>query len=136
MDQATETDPIARFFERLARAGPVPAFGGATTTIRFDVTGGDAGVAHWHLRIRAGEVTVQRDEAGAEAVVRIGRGDLAALVTGRLNSQVAVLRGLLTCTGSMSGLFMFQRCLPGPPGSAAKVAPVTGQEMMARRGQG
>ena len=54
-------------------------------------------------------------------------------MTGRLNAQAAMLRGLLTCEGSMAALMMFQRCLPGPPGSTGKVAPISSQTVMAQR---
>jgi hypothetical protein len=46
-------------------------------------------------------------------------------VTGRLNAQAALLRGLLTCEGSIAAVIMFQRCLPGPPGSTGRVAPIS-----------
>jgi hypothetical protein len=57
--------------------------------------------------------------------VRVERKYLEAMVTGRLNAMAAILRGLLTCEGSMAALVMFQRCLPGPPGSTGRVAPIS-----------
>ena len=53
------------------------------------------------------------------------------MVTGRLNAQAAVLRGALACEGKLAAVVMFQRCLPGPPGStgteAATVMPGSGR---------
>ncbi len=66
-------------------------------------------------------------------MITIGRPQLEAIVTGRLNAQAAILRGLLTCTGSMAALMMFQRCLPGPRGSTGRVAPISSQQVMAQR---
>jgi hypothetical protein len=56
------------------------------------------------------------------------------MVTGRLNAQAAFLRGLFTCEGSVGALMLFQRCLPGPPGSTGKVVPISSKTMMAQRG--
>ena len=60
---------------------------------------------------------VTRRNSAAAVVVRIQRPDFEAMVTGRLNAQAALLRGLLTVDGDIAALMMFQRCLPGPPGS-------------------
>jgi hypothetical protein len=65
--------------------------------------------------------------------VHIERPHLEAIVSGRLNAQAALLRGLLTCEGSMAALIMFQRCLPGPPGSTGRVAPISSQAVTAGR---
>ena len=70
----------------------------------------------------------------ADATVRIDRRDLAEMVTGRLNAQAAYLRGLFTVAGSVGALMMFQRCLPGPPGSTGRVAPISSKTVMAQRG--
>jgi len=63
----------------------------------------------------------------------VDRPHLEAMVTGRLNAQAALLRGLLTCEGSMAMLIMFQRCLPGPRGSTGRVAPISSETVMAQR---
>ena len=70
----------------------------------------------------------------ADVAVRIDRRHLEALVTGRLNAQAAFLRGLFTCEGSPGALMMFQRCLPGPPGSTGRMAPIPSKTVMAGRG--
>ena len=66
------------------------------------------------MTVHDGDVTVTRQKAAADAIVRISRPYFEAIVTGRMNAQAAMLRGLLTCEGSMAALMMFQRCLPGP----------------------
>ena len=58
------------------------------------------------------------------------------VVTGRLNAQAAILRGLLTCEGSMAACMMFQRSLPGPPGSVGRVAPISSAAVMAQHEAG
>lgn len=100
--------------------------------MRFDVSAG-AEVERWHLTVAKGDVTVTRQNRSANAVVRVERSYFEQIVTGRLNAQAAVLRGLLTCEGSMAALMMFQRCLPGPPGSKGRVAPITAETVMAQR---
>ena len=77
------------------------------------------------MTVSNGDVAVSHKNGPADAVVRVGRGHLGALVTGRLNATAAYLRGLLSCEGSMAAVIMFQRCLPGPPGSKGRVAPIS-----------
>ncbi len=101
-------------------------------SLRFDVVAG-AEVQRWHLSVAKDEVSVSRENLPADAVVRVERPYFEQLVTGRLNAQAAVLRGLLTCEGSVAALMMFQRWLPGPPGSKGRVAPISAEAVMAQR---
>ncbi len=107
--------------------------------MRFDVAAKEgakqsaSAIEHWHVTVHDGDVAVSRQKLPADAVVRIARPHLEAMVTGRLNAQAALLRGVLTCEGSIAALLMFQRCLPGPPGSTGKVAPLSSQTVMAQR---
>ncbi|HEX5188675.1 MAG TPA: SCP2 sterol-binding domain-containing protein [Streptosporangiaceae bacterium] len=129
-------EPVSSFFARLAEAGHVPTFERNSATLRFDVSGDD-GNGHprerWYVTVTDGDVTVSHKNGPADAVVRIGRRHLGALVTGRLNATAAYLRGLLTCEGSMAAVIMFQRCLPGPPGSTGRIAPISSAAVTAER---
>jgi hypothetical protein len=128
-------DPIEQFFSILAEPGRIPTFDGESATLRFDVSGrssGGPGDEHWHIRVSDGDVTVARSADPADATVRVDRPVMEAIVTGRLNTMAAILRGLLTCEGSMAALVMFQRCLPGPPGSTGRVAPITSMTVTAQ----
>ena len=107
-------DPVTRFFAALAEPGHLATFEGESATLRFDVLNGKD-IERWHLTVNDGDVSVTRQNRSADAVVRIQRPRFEAIVTGRLNAQAALLRGLLTCEGSVTALMMFQRCLPGPP---------------------
>jgi hypothetical protein len=115
-------DPIDQFFASLAAPGRISTFEGESASVRFDV-GTDG--ATWCVRVTDGAVAVSKARDPADAVVRIGRRDLEAIVTGQLNAQAAILRGLLTCEGSIAAVIMFQRCLPGPPGSVGRVPPIS-----------
>ena len=134
---ATATGPISDFFAALTAPGHLATFEHESATLRFDVPAGPgvdvANVEHWHVTVHDGDVTVTRQQIAADAIVRVARPYLEAIVTGRLNAQAAILRGLLTCEGSMAALMMFQRCLPGPPGSTGKVAPLSSETVMAVR---
>ena len=132
---ATGPGPVRQFFTGLAAPGQLDTFAGQSATLRFDVRD-DAGGQSWYLTISKGEVAVSGSKAAADAVITIGRPQLEAIVTGRLNAQAAILRGLLTCTGSMAAFIMFQRCLPGPRGSTGRVAPISSQQVMAQRRPG
>jgi hypothetical protein len=131
-------DPINDFFAGLAEPGHLATFEHEVGTVRFDVPDAAAkadvtDVEHWHVTIDDGDVTVTREPLPAEAIVRIARPYLELIVMGRLNAMAAMLRGLLTVDGSVASLMMFQRCLPGPPGSTGKVAPISSQAVMAQR---
>ena len=131
-------DPINDFFTGLAEPGHLATLEHEVGTVRFDVPDAMAksdvtDVEHWHVTIDDGDVTVTREPLPAEAVVRVARPYLELIVTGRLNAMAAMLRGLLTVDGSVAALMMFQRCLPGPPGSTGKVAPISSQAVMAQR---
>ena len=131
-------DPISQFFADLAAPGHLATFEGDSATLRFDVHDGGQ-VQHWYVTVSNGDVTVTRQNAvtrqkkGADAVIHVERAPFEAIVTGRMNMQAALLRGVLTCEGSMAALMMFQRCLPGPPDSTGRVAPIKSQTVMAQR---
>ncbi len=124
-------DLIAEFFCGLAEQGEIPTFAGESATLRFDI--GDGEAERWHVVVEKGKVTVSRQHKSADAIVRMNRPEGEAMVTGRLNAQTALLRGALACEGSLAALMMFQRCLPGPPGSTGQVAPISSQTVMSWR---
>ncbi|MGO8959631.1 MAG: SCP2 sterol-binding domain-containing protein [Streptosporangiaceae bacterium] len=125
-------DPISQFFSTLEQPGRISTFEGESASLRFDVADG-AGTERWRVQVTDGTVAVTRANAPADAVIKIRRPELEAIVSGRLNAQAAILRGLLTCEGSIAALIMFQRCLPGPPGSVGRAAPISSQAVTARR---
>ena len=130
---AAAADPITQFFAALDEPGHLATFEGDSATVRFDVLDGKK-AQRWHVAITGGDVAVSHSNAAADATVRVDRPHLEAMVTGRLNAQAAFLRGLFTCEGSVSALMMFQRCLPGPPGSTGRVPPISSKTVMAERG--
>jgi ribokinase len=132
---ATTSDVISDFFAGLTEPGHIATFEREAATLQFDIADGadPADVEHWHVTINDGDVTVTRQQLPADALVRIRRPIFEAIVTGRMNAQAATLRGLLTCEGNMAALMMFQRCLPGPPGSTGTVEPISSQAVMAQR---
>jgi hypothetical protein len=131
-------DPISQFFANLAAPGHLATFEGHSATLRFDVDDGGQ-VQHWYVAVSNGDVavtsqnSVTRQNKGADAVIHVDRLPFEAIVSGRMNAQAALLRGVLTCEGSMAALMMFQRCLPGPPDSTGRVAPIKSQTVMAQR---
>jgi predicted lipid carrier protein YhbT len=130
---AAAVDPITQFFAALDESGHLATFEGSSAEIRFDVLDGKK-VERWHVSITRGDVAVSHSSGPADVTVRIDRRHLEAMVTGRLNAQAAFLRGLFTVEGSVGALMMFQGCLPGPPGSTGRVAPIPSKTVMAQRG--
>jgi hypothetical protein len=123
---------VSKFFAGLAQPGHLATFEGESATLRFDVVDGDR-VDRWYVAVADGDVTVTRRNIPADVVVRIQRPDTEAMLTGRLNAQAALLRGLMTFDGDVAALMMFQRCLPGPPGSTGRVSPISSKTVMAER---
>lgn len=126
---ATTADPISDFFAGLTEPGHIATFEREAATLRFDVDD----VEHWHVTIHDGDVRVTQQLLPADATVQVSRPNFEAIVTGRLNAQAALLRGLMTCEGSVAALMTFQRALPGPPGSTGTVEPLSSQAVMAQR---
>ena len=122
-------DPITQFFTGLEQPGHLATFEGESAEVRFDVIDGKQ-VERWHVSITRGDVAVSHSGGPADATVRIDRRYVEALVTGRLNAQAAFLRGLFAVEGSVGVLMMFQRCLPGPPGSTGRAAPIPSKTVM------
>ncbi len=130
---AAAADPVTRFFAALDEPGHLATFEGDSAGVRLDVLDGKK-AERWHVSITRGDVAVTHNGGPADATVRIDRRHLEAMVTGRLNAQAAFLRGLFACDGSVGAFMMFQRCLPGPPGSTGRVAPIPSKTVMAQRG--
>jgi hypothetical protein len=130
---AGAADPLTRFFAALDEPGHFAIFEGDCASVRLDILDGKK-VERWHISMTRGDVAVTRGGRPADATVRVERRYLEAMVTGRMNAQAAFLRGLFACEGSVGALMMFQRCLPGPPGSTGRVAPISSKAVMAERG--
>jgi hypothetical protein len=128
------TDPIGQFFDGLTQPGHIATFESESATLRFDIKGG-AGVQRWHVTVHDGDVTVTRRADPADVVLTAERPQIEAILTGRVNATAAMLRGLLHIEGSVAALMMFQRCLPGPPGSKGRVAPISSRTVMADHDQ-
>src|SRR5690242_11528177 len=126
------SDPVSQFFGTLAQPGHLTTFEGESATLRFDVVDGER-VDRWYVTVDNGNVTVTRRNSPAAVVVGIQRPHFEAMVTGQLNAQASLLRGLMTFEGDIADLMMFQRCLPGPPGSTGRAAPITSKTVMAER---
>jgi len=126
-----KADPISQFFDGLAQPGHLATLESESATLRFDVRD-SSGIARWYITINDGDVAVTHQSGAADAVVTIDRPYAEAIVTGRLNATAALLRGLVDCDGSVAVLMMLQRCLPGPPGSTGRVAPISSKTVTAQ----
>jgi putative sterol carrier protein len=109
-------DATAEFFEELASRGHEPLLEGAVGTLRFEVVDGRR-TDHWVVVIDRGDVSVSREYAEADAVLRTDPSTLDAIVTGRMATLVAFLRGLAAVEGDPERVVVFRRMFPGPPNS-------------------
>ena len=116
------TDSTAEFFDELGRRGHEPLLENATGTLRFDVADGKR-IARWLVTIRKGDVTVSRENRGADSVVRVDRALFDKAVKGKANAMAALLRGAITIEGEPELLVLFQRLFPGPPRSRKRRRP-------------
>jgi len=128
-------DPVGRFFTSLGREPHIPTFERQSARLRFEIADGER-TERWTVAVHDGTAAVSRRPGDADAVVRMTRDCAEAVVAGRLNVQAALLRGLISCEGSLAAVTMFQRCLPGPPGSTGRVPPISSQAVMAQRRPG
>jgi putative sterol carrier protein len=106
-------DPIGGFFDELAARRHEPLLEKVTGTLRFDVTNGRQ-TRRWLLTVKKGELTVSRNNAAADLVLRGKRPLLERMFKGKANGMSAVLRGELTVEGNSELLVLFQRLLPRP----------------------
>jgi|SRR5215467_4063930 len=139
-DSEAKAASAESFFAGLAETGHIATFERESATIRFDILDPDEHgqsqsdkSERWYVTIDDGSVSATRRDRPADAVVRVSRHHFEAMIAGRLNAQAALLRGLFTVEGKMAALVMFQRCLPGPPGSTGRVAPISARAVMAER---
>ena len=109
-------DAVSEFFDDLAGRGHEPLLGNTSGTLRFDLVDGPE-TEPWYVRIDRGQLAVSHADDAADAVVRIRRQLMAAMVSGRVNATAAVLRGELEPHGDLGLLVSFQRIFPGPPDS-------------------
>jgi ubiquinone biosynthesis protein UbiJ len=109
-------DDTAEFFEELARIGHEPRLEKVKGTVRFDLLD-DGRVERWYLAVDKGDLDVSRRNAKADCIVRTQKALFDELASGRANAMTAVLRGVVAVEGEFELLALFQRLLPGPPGS-------------------
>ena len=114
--RAKTADATAEFFDALARRGYEPLLHGATGTVRFELAQGGHS-DRWLVTLKAGNVMVSHAASRADCVVRADRALFNGIVSGEVNAMAAMLRGELTAEGDPELLMLFQRILPGPPGS-------------------
>ena len=106
-------DATAVFFDELARRGHEPLLGDAVGSVRFELVR-DSHIDTWRVSLDHGDVSVSRDEAGADCVVRGDRQLFDRIATGEVNAMVALLRGALTFEGDPELLVRLQRVFPPP----------------------
>lgn len=111
-------DAAAAFFDDLASRGTEPLLHNASGTIRFDIVN-DSNVEHWYITIVRGSVAVSHRNAKADAVMRTDKTLFEGMCKGRVNTDTAVLRGVVGVEGDLGLLASFDRLLPGPPRSWA-----------------
>jgi putative sterol carrier protein len=114
------TEPTAVFFDDLARRGHEPLLGDAVGSIRFELAG-DSQIETWRLTLDNGDISVSRDEGGADCIVRVEKKLFDEIATGRVNAMAALLRGALAFDGDPELLVRVQRVFP-PPAAESVVA--------------
>jgi putative sterol carrier protein len=106
-------DAAAVFFDEVARRGHDPLLGDADASVRFELVSGSH-VDTWQVRLHKGEVSVSRDDGGADCVVRADKKLFDGIVSGEVNAMAALLRGALAFEGDPEALVRLQRVFPPP----------------------
>jgi putative sterol carrier protein len=107
-------DATAVFFDELARRGREPLLSDAVGSVRFELIS-DSRVEVWRVGLDNGDVSVSRDEGGADCVVRGDKELFDGIATGEVNAMAALLRGALTFQGDPELIVRLQRVFPPPP---------------------
>jgi putative sterol carrier protein len=113
------TDPATDFFEELGKRGHEPLLAKAAGTVRLELVDGKQ-IHRWLVSLAKGDVTVSHRNVGADCVIRMDKALFDKVVTGRVNTLAALLRGLVTVQGDAGLLVLFQRLFPGPPQGRGK----------------
>jgi hypothetical protein len=111
--EASVSEPIEEFFERLTRGGPDGLPRPADGSLRIDLTSGTT-TERWFITMHGGDVSVSHRNAKADSVIRTSKNVFEGMVTGRVNAMAAALRGVVSLEGDPTLLVLFQRALPGP----------------------
>ena len=111
---AMTTSATDRFFEALAGRGHEPLLEKVSGSVRFDISHGHQ-VDHWMVRVRQGDVEVNRDDSDADSVVRATRTNFDKFASGQMNAFAALLRGEASAEGRLELPVLMQRLLPAPP---------------------
>jgi putative sterol carrier protein len=109
-------DATAKFFDDLDARDHEPLLATVSGTLRFELTNG-RGAKPWLVGVKRGDVTVSRQNADADCVVRADGKVFDGILTGNVNAMAAMLRGEVSVEGDPELMVSFQRLLPGPPGS-------------------
>ena len=109
-------DATTEFFDGLAQHGHRPMFEKVKGTMRFDLRDGDR-TDRWLVTIDKGDVAISRRNARADCVLKADKHLFDGLASGDENAMAALLRGAIAVEGDPQLIVLFQRLLPGPPGS-------------------
>lgn len=111
------TTPTRAFLDDLAGRGHVSWLEHERGRLRLELLDEDC-MQIWTVAFENGDVTVDREDSAADAVLRIDRAWFDRAVSGQAKLMPAVLRGEISLDGSYGLAIQFSRLLPGPPGQA------------------
>jgi len=119
-------ETLNEFFEELGHRGHEPLLERITATIRWDILDGDR-VEQRSVHIEHGDLSTASGDVPADCVITAERAVCEELVSGRLTSLAAVLRGAAAVDGdprlAVLGQRLFRRSQPaasGPSGVPAE----------------
>jgi predicted lipid carrier protein YhbT len=105
---------VDEYFDTLARQDFQPTLRHVGGTVRCDIVRGGH-TDHWLVRIDHGRLSVSQEYAPADCVIRTDEDTFSRIVTGAVNSLVALMRGMVAIDGDEELMLALQRMLPGPP---------------------
>ncbi len=94
-------DTVKEYFEMMPSQFKADAAGGMTATYQFDITGDGGG--KWFAKIENGELTSGEGQAeNPNITITVSDSDWLAIVSGKLDGQMAFMTGKLKIKGDMS----------------------------------
>jgi putative sterol carrier protein len=112
--------PTEHFFAELSKRGHVPGLEPFNGSVLFELEHGEH-TERYFLTITKGVMSVARDGANPDCILRTDASSFDAIAAGELNAMQAVLRGLVDIEGQGILLAALQRLFPR--GTAASTEP-------------
>ena len=115
------TDARERFFKEIGKQGHAPLLEGTSGVVLLEIKDGTR-TERWYVTIRRGDVSVSREGKAPDTTIRTDGATFDAIVTGKMSTMPALLRGKLEVEGKVNLVVGLQALYKPSVGAAEQVA--------------